>query len=87
MSSTEILRGMSSCEAACAPVSGMRIYHQSGTTACGVDGTNADRLSLSYNLLTTLPARLIDCKHLRYLRVCHNAMRQIPDVVRLTVLS
>jgi Leucine-rich repeat (LRR) protein len=48
------------------------------------DGTDAYRLALSHNLLTTLPSRLIECKRLRYLNVRYNSMREIPEAVRPT---
>jgi Leucine-rich repeat (LRR) protein len=49
--------------------------------------TNSDRLALSHNLLTTLPSRLVECRRLRYLNVRYNAMREIPEAVRLPCSS
>ncbi|KAL5120511.1 RAM signaling network component [Pleosporales sp. CAS-2024a] len=40
-----------------------------------------ERLALSHNLLASLPARLVECKRLRYLNVRYNAMRDFPEAI------
>ncbi len=42
-----------------------------------------DRLALAHNQLSTFPASLSQCHRLRYLNVRYNALRELPEPVRM----
>lgn len=42
-----------------------------------------NRLALSYNQISTLPARFAECTSLRYLNIRNNAIREFPLSVRI----